>query len=1537
MIRLLLFLALFGPFGRLLADPIISEFMASNVTTLKDGHDKFEDWIEIWNPDAAPVNLAGWRLTDNAGSLSKFVFPSKVLSAGGRLIVFASNRTGSTGAATHIDPLGYLHTNFSLSKDGEYLALLRPDGAKTSEFAPKYPAQIDDLSFGSPGATETLVGSTTPLRYRVPANTGLDSASPNWLAANYTETGWTAATGSGVGFEAGALTGAWKLDEAAGATSAADASGSGLTAALNGTGQTFGTAGHAALTNTSITLNGGGGLTVPYVAKLNPTTEFTFAAWVYPTAASGVHQAIVSSRVGVSESKKGYILYITPSPASTWEFWTGSNQGAGVGWQTIAGPAVTFNTWTHVAITRDPAGLKRLYINGVAVSSATQGYAPNDNPANGFHLGVGEDTGSNFKFSGRIDDVAFWSTDIGAAQVVQHRDQSSGFFPTALYSAHFQNNVQLPMYGVNPGIYTRHNFTVGALANYFGLRLRVKFDDAFVAYLNGVEIARRNFTGTRAYNSVADTDRQESSAVVYEDIDVTTPGLPALQNGPNTLAVHGMTHTLGGGDFLLTPVLEGNLSPAAQAGGYFADATPGAANSATTVAPGPGITLVAHMPLEPAAGQAITVTANLTPRLAGIASASLKYRVMYGGESSIAMVDAGPLPGATDGSRIYTGTIPGTHGATARQMLRYAVTATDAGARGWRAPYVVDLTNDDGDSQSPEYFGLVIRDAAVIGGMPILQWFTNDVTNSDTRVGSRGSAYYGGRFYDNIYIRQRGGFTSTGSQKFNFNRGDNLFVNVTLGNVGEVNMNSSGQDTNFYRVAAAYDLYRTAGHPACEAFSVAMYRNGAYQRMATLVEQVDEDYLQRWGFDPRGALYKFVQRTTPAPIGGNDYSNGPAFLDTVSGVEKKTREFENFADLDTFITNVNGGTADTRKAYLYKTLNLPNYVNFMAMRSLLAEEDVNRKNFYFYRDTEGTLEWYLLPWDKDLTMGIGYNTDPATNRPNPWQATNTYKHEPTATRQWSVLWEQGYQSLEIRAMVGRRLRTLMDEMMGSAATPAGTSLMEQRMAAVRAAMLPLPAGASVSGTYNDLTSWTSWLGSHRNALFNTYGPSSGFGMIPTAATVAGNVAIAAVDPNPASGTQTLEYLQLINNNAEAVDLTRWSLTGGGINHVFPAGTVLPGTAVTATLNRAFVCNDRGAFRARAGAPTTAEFVLGNYDGQLTARGGVVALRNAAGVLVSSVTLPTAPTPAQQQLRITKVMYAPLPPSSLESSLVTGVEAGDFEYVELLNIGAAALDLSGARFTDGIEFTFAPGTSLAAGQRIMVVSSTAAFDARYGTGLNRVGPFTGSLDNAGERLRIVDAVGEEVLDFTYDPAWFPASLSAGYALVVCDPVGTSYANWTLPETWALSGTPGGRPGEAPTFFSAEYAGWRNYHFTAVERANPAVSGGAAVLNSAGLSNALAYVLNLDPRRPDLGLLPSAVLVADGGETYAALRFRRWKHELGSVVTAEVNGDLTKPAEWTAVAVVTSVVDNGDSTETVTIRDSVPASGNRRFLRLHALVP
>jgi hypothetical protein len=136
--------------------PVISEFVASNVTGLTDQFGIREDWIEIHNPTEAPVNLGGWFLTDTSTNLKKWKFPAVTLPAAGHLVVFASDRNLRNAA----NPL---HTNFKLSAGGEYLALVEPDGLTIAcEFAPFFPEQVADISYGLTAVPGTWTPQIVP-------------------------------------------------------------------------------------------------------------------------------------------------------------------------------------------------------------------------------------------------------------------------------------------------------------------------------------------------------------------------------------------------------------------------------------------------------------------------------------------------------------------------------------------------------------------------------------------------------------------------------------------------------------------------------------------------------------------------------------------------------------------------------------------------------------------------------------------------------------------------------------------------------------------------------------------------------------------------------------------------------------------------------------------------------------------------------------------------------------------------------------------------------------------------------------------------------------------------------------------------------------------------------------------------------------------------------------------------------------------------------------------------------------------------------
>jgi len=186
----------------------INEFMAINDRGLDDADRDEEDWIELYNAGLSPVNLQGWFLTDKADNLTKWAFPPVTIGPDGYLVVFASEKDRT-------DPNGELHTNFKLSGSGEYLALVHPDGVTiATEFAPAYPLQAPDISYGPMGATyqQWLVVEGTRAKALVPTDDSLepvrgfpDEPRP-WTLAERGDRSWLAGA-TGVGYDYGDLIG----------------------------------------------------------------------------------------------------------------------------------------------------------------------------------------------------------------------------------------------------------------------------------------------------------------------------------------------------------------------------------------------------------------------------------------------------------------------------------------------------------------------------------------------------------------------------------------------------------------------------------------------------------------------------------------------------------------------------------------------------------------------------------------------------------------------------------------------------------------------------------------------------------------------------------------------------------------------------------------------------------------------------------------------------------------------------------------------------------------------------------------------------------------------------------------------------------------------------------------------------------------------------------------------------------------------------------------------------------------------------------
>jgi len=115
---------------------VINELMASNSTTAVDNAGEYDDWIELYNNSANPVDISGYYLTDNIVNLDKWQFPAgTIMLPNSYLIVWADEDSSQ----------GPFHANFKLSASGEQLYLLNTVGELVDSIS--WGQQVTDMGF----------------------------------------------------------------------------------------------------------------------------------------------------------------------------------------------------------------------------------------------------------------------------------------------------------------------------------------------------------------------------------------------------------------------------------------------------------------------------------------------------------------------------------------------------------------------------------------------------------------------------------------------------------------------------------------------------------------------------------------------------------------------------------------------------------------------------------------------------------------------------------------------------------------------------------------------------------------------------------------------------------------------------------------------------------------------------------------------------------------------------------------------------------------------------------------------------------------------------------------------------------------------------------------------------------------------------------------------------------------------------------------------------------------------------------------------
>lgn len=368
----------------------------------------------------------------------------------------------------------------------------------------------------------------------------------------------------------------------------------------------------------------------------------------------------------------------------------------------------------------------------------------------------------------------------------------------------------------------------------------------------------------------------------------------------------------------------------------------------------------------------------------------------------------------------------------------------------------------------------------------------------------------------------------------------------------------------------------------------------------------------------------------------------------------------------------------------------------------------------------------------------------------------------------------------------------------------------------------------------------------------------------------------------------------------------------------PAGGQTASATLTATQGTIYYTLDGSDPRLPGGAVNPAAFTLtsGSAAGitgssLLTARARNGALWSAPSTGYYFSGTPAAAT----SLVVTEIHYHPADPTPGEE-LAGLTNADDFEFIELMNASAGTIDLSGSRFTAGIDFTFPLNTTLAPGARTIVVSSRAGFSVRH-PGI----PYTAiageyvndRLNNTGELVELRSASGSVILSFTYGTQglWPQEADGSGRSLVLIRPV--PGADLNQPLNWRAS------PDTAPSPLAGDgisYSAWKSA---------TGVTSDTEDSDRDGLLPFLEYATGGHPAAPALDRLPEVQREAGGDWV---LNVTRALSADDAAFTIQTSSDGTS---WTDAAVTIESRTVTGETERYQCRLVTPPAAARFFLR------
>ena len=963
------------------------------------------------------------------------------------------------------------------------------------------------------------------------------------------------------------------------------------------------------------------------------------------------------------------------------------------------------------------------------------------------------------------------------------------------YRPFVRTDMESRMLGINASAFVR----VPANADPAGLTslsLQLRYDDGFVAYLNGSEIARRNAPASPGWNSSATANRDLGTGITPETFDLT-PFIPGLTGGGNTLAFHALNSSASDGDFLLQAELTATrleVTPNV----FLANPTPGARNETDWY-------------FDEVADTQFSVNRGFfdAPFSLTISSPTPDALIYY----SVNGDEPGPGKGF-----LYTGPIPITSTTVLRACAfreNWQPTDIDTHTYIFVADVIRQASNWPATRVPPTHFPATWGGNSVDYGMdpqivtnyslaewkgilsqvPTMSIVTEMKNLFDAATGIYANASGHGidwerpmslelidpnsdnpsRFQENAGLRIRGGFSRNpqfvkhslrvffrreyGAGRLAYplfeNDGAQEFETFDLRTSQNYSWPREGSFENgrfdtMVREVFCRETLGAMGQPYRRSRYYHLYINGQYWGLYETDERPEASYGESYfgGSKENFDVVKCGNRGTQ-PNFATEATDGN--LIAFSNLWTMTRSMVTNASNSNYFRIIGCNPDGTRNTNMPVMVDVDNLIDYMlgifytgdgdaTLSSFLANNTPN--NWFGMRDrTNPNVGFRFFNSDCEHTLG---SPDSEVDRTGPFPGSNQSNFT-FANPQW--MHEELMLNAEYRLRFADHVQRHFFNN-GALTLEAVTNRFLRKANQITNAMIAYSArwGDAVREPPYNINDWRAQINS--------------------------------VISNWFSARPAILLAQLRADNLwPAVAASAFSQLGGDV----PEGYALE-MLHTNTTGAIFFTLDGSDPRAvgggvRAGAQSYSGPIIINAPTTIRAR--VLTGSNWSPILEYTF----FPPQDLSKLLITEIMYHP--PS------IGAVDSDEFEFVELKNAGATTINLSGLRFT-GINFVFPNGTTLAPGQFFVLARNAAQFAVKY-PGIAVGGVYSGRLDNGGETVTLSHALGALVLSVSYDDLapWPVAPDDFGFSLVPVQP--NSNPDPDNSANWRASTFPGGSPG------------------------------------------------------------------------------------------------------------------------------------------------